>query len=252
MVELIGTAASALGLILLGLWLLSIIIKKVSFIDAFWSTGFIVIALSTFPEHYGPLQIALLAMTIVWGSRLSLYLLRRFLRHGEDARYVAILGNKQGVKRHVFSLWFVFGLQGLLMLVISTPIIAGFALPASELTAMSYFGIAVWCVGVFFEWVGDYQLSRFKSDPKNVGKVLNSGLWAWTRHPNYFGDACVWWGIWIVSGQIWTVFAPLVMTFLLMKWSGVPLLEKSLKARRPDYAAYIKNTSSFFPLPPSK
>lgn len=252
MIELIGTAALTLSLALLALWLVSIVIKKVSFIDAFWGTGFVIVALSTFPKEYSTVQFAVLVLTLLWGLRLSVYLLRRYLNHGEDARYVKILGKRHGISRHIFSLWFVFGLQGVLILIISAPIIAVFSAPVAYLNLAGYIGISIWAIGAFFEWIGDYQLSRFKANPANEGKILDSGLWAWTRHPNYFGDACVWWGIWLVSGQLWTVFAPIIMTFLLMKWSGVPLLEKSLTARRPDYKSYIERTSSFLPLPPRR
>lgn len=255
MLDLIIAGASALGIALLVLWVISILIGRASFIDAFWGMGFVVTgwaAARAVPE-LGLVQIVTLALVTIWGVRLGLYLLRRFLSEGEDRRYVRMTKGKEGFQRHFFTLWFVFGLQGVLMLLVSAPIFSALAAPAdTPLTLASYAGIALFVVGAFFEWVGDLQLSRFKADPANGGKVLDTGLWAWTRHPNYFGDTCIWWGIWLVGADLTVIWAPALMTFLLMKWSGVPLLEAGLKKRRPDYQAYIDRTSSFFPRPPSK
>lgn len=254
MFELYLSGATALSIALLMLWLVSIAINRVSFIDAFWGVGFVVVgwaAASDLPG-LGVMQALTLALVTLWGLRLGFYLLRRFLAEGEDRRYVRMTKNKQGMARHLFTLWFVFGLQGGLMLVISAPVIAALARPPAALDVFAYAGVALWIFGAFFEWVGDWQLSRFKADKANEGKVLDTGLWAWTRHPNYFGDTCIWWGIWLVGHDLTVVFAPMVMTFLLMKWSGVPLLEAGLKKRRPDYADYIARTSSFFPRPPKQ
>jgi len=254
MLEVFLNGATALSITLLGLWFCSVLTGKVSFIDAFWGTGFIVVAGAAalkLPE-LGERQMLALGLLTLWGARLSLYLLKRFLTHGEDQRYVRMTAGKKGLARHFFTGWFVFGLQGVLILIISAPLIALLAAPPAAIGLWAFVGAGVWIVGAFFEWVGDYQLTKFKSDPANQGKVLDSGLWAWTRHPNYFGDACVWWGLWLISGELLTFFAPALMTFLLMKWSGVPLLEKSLKKRRPDYAAYIERTSGFFPRPPDR
>lgn len=254
MYDIIITSSATLGAVLLALWLLSIFIGKVSFIDAFWGTGFLVVAgaaAATLPE-LGEVQWLGVILLFLWGLRLSLYLLKRFLQHGEDPRYVRMTAGKDGIQRHFFTLWFVFGLQGVLILIISAPILALLAAPPTEIGTLGYIGTALWLVGVFFEWVGDWQLARFKNNPDNSGKVLDTGLWAWTRHPNYFGDTCVWWGLWLISASPYTIFAPALMTFLLMKWSGVPLLEKGLKKRRPDYTDYIARTSSFFPRPPKK
>lgn len=255
MFDLIIAGASTLGVVLLVLWAFSIMIGRVSFIDAFWGVGFVVVGWSaarTVPE-LGPVQLVTLTLVTLWGLRLGGYLLRRFLDEGEDKRYVRMTKGKEGFQRHFFTLWFVFGLQGALMLLISAPVFAALAHPVeAPLSMLSYAGIALFAVGAFFEWIGDWQLSRFKADPANEGKVLDTGLWAWTRHPNYFGDTCIWWGIWLVSHDLTVIWAPALMTFLLMKWSGVPLLEAGLKKRRPDYQAYIERTSSFFPRPPKK
>jgi steroid 5-alpha reductase family enzyme len=252
MTDLIYAGACALIIALLALWIISVGAKKVSFIDAFWATGFIVVAYaaaSHVPELGANHQAGLVMLT-VWGARLSLYLLKRFFELGEDPRYIRMTANKAGIQRHFFTLWFVFGLQGFLILLISAPVFALLYSPASSLNVTAYIGIAIWFIGICFEWIGDLQLSRFRKNPDNANAVLDTGLWAWTRHPNYFGDACVWWGIWVVSGSLYAIYAPALMTFLLMKWSGVPLLEKSLKKRRPKYADYCARTSSFFPLPP--
>jgi steroid 5-alpha reductase family enzyme len=151
------------------------------------------------------------------------------------------------------SLFKVFLLQGALMLVISFPVIA-VQTSGSGLFWLDYLAIAVWGAGLVFESVGDYQLARFKARPGSEDKVMDSGLWRYTRHPNYFGDFCVWWGHYLVAlaaGAWWTVFSPLVMSFLLMRFSGVGLLEKTITSRRPGYADYVARTNTFFPGPPS-
>ena len=252
MIDLVITCAGVLGLALITLWCISIFSGRVSFIDAFWGIGFVIIGWTAASQSpmLGIMQKVTLVLVSLWGLRLGIYLLRRFLHEGEDKRYIRMTQNKEGVSRHLFTLWFVFGLQGLLMLIISAPVIAAMAAAPQDPSAVSYIGIALWCLGAFFEWVGDLQLAQFKANPDNAGKVLDRGLWAWTRHPNYFGDTCIWWGIWMVGHDINTIFAPAIMTFLLMKWSGVPLLEAGMKKRRPDYAAYIERTSSFFPRAP--
>lgn len=252
MIDLYTSSASALGLVLIMLWIISILINRVSFIDSFWGVGFVVVgwAAATSVVEIGPLQLVALLLVTLWGLRLGIYLLKRFLSDGEDTRYVRLTKGREGITRHLFTLWFVFGLQGLLMLIISAPVIAVLAKPPAPLDVYAYAGITLWIIGAFFEWVGDWQLTRFKADPTNKGKVLDTGLWAWTRHPNYFGDTCIWWGIWLVGHDLPVVFAPALMTFLLVKWSGVPLLEAGLKKRRSGYSAYIERTSSFFPRPP--
>ncbi len=252
MIDLYIASASALGIALFALWIISILVNRVSFIDSFWGIGFVVVGWAAAVQlvEIGPMQTVTLLLVSLWGLRLGGYLLRRFLAEGEDRRYIRMTKGKEGLARHMFTLWFVFGLQGVLMLIISAPVIAALAAPVQGLDIFAYLGIALWGVGAFFEWVGDWQLARFKANPANEGKVLDTGLWAWTRHPNYFGDTCVWWGIWLVGHDLTVIFAPIAMTVILMKWSGVPLLEAGLKKRRPGYQAYIDRTSSFFPKPP--
>jgi steroid 5-alpha reductase family enzyme len=179
---------------------------------------------------------------------------RKLAERGEDRRYAAMRERKgDGFTR--WSLWAIFGTQGLLVLSVSLPIQAAADRPGG-LTAAIIPGVAVFLVGLAFEGVGDEQLRRFKADAANRGKVMDRGLWHYTRHPNYFGDACVWWGVWLIAlpagGVWWTAVGPAVMTLLLVRVSGKAMLERDIGQRRPAYAEYIKRTSGFFPLPPRR
>jgi steroid 5-alpha reductase family enzyme len=152
------------------------------------------------------------------------------------------------------SLWSVFGMQGVMAWIVSLPVQIGAGDATPGVGVIAVVGIVLWAIGLFFEAVGDAQLVRFKKDPANRGMVMDKGLWRYTRHPNYFGDFCVWWGIWLVAAEtvsaLWTVVGPLVMSILLMRVSGVPMLERSMGKRRPGYAEYVRRTSAFFPRPP--
>jgi steroid 5-alpha reductase family enzyme len=194
-------------------------------------------------------------MVGVWGVRLGGYLAKRNIGHGEDWRYKA-MRKKKGPKFGLISLMTVFGLQGLLMWIVSLPVQFGNADDTPGVGPIAVMGIIVWLVGLSFEAVGDMQLARFKKNPDNAGKVMDKGLWSLTRHPNYFGDALLWWGIGLVgaetgSGVIGLV-GPLVMTVFLLRVSGVPMLERSLMKRREGYAEYVARTSGFIPRPPKK
>ncbi len=245
------------GLMLL-LWLLSLYLRDASIVDPFWGTGFAVTVCVAHavarPDDFRPLLVTLL--TTIWGLRLSLYLLVRNWGHGEDRRYQA-MRKRFGPKFPLISLGYVFGLQGLIMWIVSMPTVA-IQIPADPLPwsrALGVVGIALWIVGFLFESVGDYQLARFKRDPDNKGRVLNTGLWRYTRHPNYFGDFCVWWGLYIIAaagGYWWTFFSPALMSFFLIRVSGVPMLERTITDRRPEYRQYIETTNAFFPGPPRK
>jgi steroid 5-alpha reductase family enzyme len=226
-------------------------------IDPIWGPAFALVAMVALLAGTGDLarRWLLLALTAVWGLRLGWHLTRRKLANpGEDRRYRAMRdAHSDGFE--LWSLRSVYLVQGALVLVISLPLQVG-AQRAGALGWAIAPGVAVYLLGLGFEAVGDAQLRRFKADPENRGAVMDSGLWRYTRHPNYFGDACVWWGLWLVvlqaGGTWWTVIAPIVMTVLLVRVSGKGLLERDIVERRPAYADYIHRTSGFIPLPPKR
>ena len=252
MLDLYIDGAVALGIAIMALWFISIARGHVSFIDAFWGTGFVITAFAaafSLPD-LGGVQILTLTLLSLWGFRLSAYLLWRYLSHGEDERYKKILGPREGLSRHIYSLFIVFILQGALILIVSAPVIGTLAAAPRAIDGFAVAGTLLWALGFYFETVGDWQLMRFKADPANEGKLMDKGLWAWTRHPNYFGDFCVWWGIWLINQDLTLVYAPLMMSFILIRWSGVPMTERGLMKRKPGYARYMERTNAFFPRPP--
>jgi steroid 5-alpha reductase family enzyme len=237
-----------------GLWLVSLRLKDSSIVDIFWSLGFILVAIAyavLLPEGLRERKLLSLLMVLVWGLRLSIHLARRNWGRPEDYRYAA-WREQYGAAWPVRSLFQVFWLQAVLLWIVSAPLLAAQA-SSAPLTILDAIGAAVWLIGLAFEAVGDAQLARFKADPANKGKVLDTGLWRYTRHPNYFGDAMVWWGIYLVAlsaGGWWTIYGPALMTYLLVRVSGVAMLEQSLKDKKPEYAEYIRRTSAFIPMPP--
>jgi len=237
------------------LWLLSVFLRDVSIVDPFWGTGFVIVSwTSVFVQHSVDWRMILLAvMTTIWGWRLSLYLLWRNWGQGEDRRYVA-MREPHGDRFWWLSFFSVFVLQGIILWFVSLPLQAlAASAPVNPLSMEDFLGVGLWGVGVLFESIGDWQLARFKSNPTNQGKVMDRGLWRYTRHPNYFGDICVWWGLYLVAaagGAGWTILSPALMTFFLMRVSGVTLLEKTIVDRRPEYADYIRRTNALFPGPP--
>ena len=292
-------AVVVFGLLTL-LWAISLAVKDASLIDIFWGFGFLVVAavcLYLVPVKT-PYLWLLAAMPIAWGIRLSLYLAKRNLGHGEDVRYVAMQkrAEKKGMSEmawRIRSLFTIYFGQGLLIMIVSAPVWVAMATAKtgiSELTdvydvislsgetsadelketitnlstpiqigLLSILGALLWLIGFLFEAIGDWQLSKFMNKMKGYNgtyedkPVLDTGLWKYTRHPNYFGNACMWWGIWLVACQApwgWaTIFAPLIMTLLLTRVSGRDLLERQMK-KRPAYQDYIKRTSGFIPKPP--
>lgn len=248
---------------MLAQWLLSIPLRNVSIVDIGWGLGFIAAAWAGVWRCDVALEIAqwqrwlLPVLVTIWGSRLALHLAKRNIGKPEDYRYAA-MREARGASFVWSSLGIVFGLQGAVMWIVSLPVQAALARPAeSACSILSGLGIAVWSTGLFFEAIGDWQLARFKADPANKGRVMNRGLWKWTRHPNYFGDFLIWWGHWLLSMGVsdyaatwWSIISPLLMSFLLIRVSGVALLEKAMKARSPEYVAYIERTSAFFPWRP--
>jgi steroid 5-alpha reductase family enzyme len=260
-VSLPALLAVDLGVVLLlmtALWAVSVAVRDTSIVDIFWGSGFVVVAWVAFALADGSRDRGLLlaALTTVWGLRLTLHLARRNLGHGEDKRY-ARMRERWGDRWPLRSLFTVFWLQGAVMWVVSLPVQAGVHDPTpAGLTWLDAVGAAVWLVGFLFEAVGDAQLTRFKADPANRGQVMDRGLWAWTRHPNYFGDFTVWWGLWLVAlattSAWWTFVGPAAMSVLLIRVSGAAPLEKGMRSSRPGYEAYVARTSAFFPRPPKR
>ena len=254
---LFATTFAVTAAALLALWVASLVKRDVSIVDVYWGPGFAVIANLSARLAVGgaPGRRALVALlTTIWGLRLGAYLCWRNWGTPEDFRYAA-MRRRWDDRFPLASLGTVFGLQAVLMWVVSLPVqVAALAPVPAALGPLDGLGVVVWVVGLAFEAVGDAQLARFKADPANAGRVMERGVWAWTRHPNYFGDACVWWGLFLIAcatpGGAWTLPSPILMTFLLRRVSGVPMLERSLAKRRPGYADYVARTSAFLPRPP--
>ena len=250
-------SAVAILALMLCTWVLSVLVKNASIVDIVWGLGFVLVAwvVRVSADGNDARQWLLTTMASVWGLRLGGYLFWRNHGNGEDFRYRA-MRKHYGPKFPIISLATVFGLQGVLMFVVSLPVQLGQADATPDVGPIAYAGVALWLVGLFFEVVGDAQLAKFKANPANSGTVMNTGLWRYTRHPNYFGDACIWWGIGIVAAETgsgaWGLIGSLVMTVLLRRVSGVTLLEKSLVKRREGYNEYVARTSPFIPRPPKK
>ena len=234
-------------------WAVCTVRRNVGLVDIFWSLFLlltaVVYAIAATPA--GPRATLVLALVAAWAVRLAAYLTARNWNAPEDHRYQAIRARNQP-NFEWKSFYLVFGLQGLLAWIISAPLAAAVASPA-PLGPLDWAGAALAAFGIVFESVADAQLARFRRDPAGAGRVLDSGLWRWSRHPNYFGECCVWWGIYLLavaSGGAWTAFSPLIMTLLLLRVSGVSLLEKDIGERRPAYRDYVARTSAFVPWPP--
>jgi len=240
------------------LWLISIRLRNVSIVDIFWGGGFVLLGLwyHVKTPAAGGWKTVVLGLVVLWGLRLTFYLAWRNRGRGEDPRYREFR-KKYGETRYWWISYFqTFLLQGVLMWFISAPLLAaqvgGFS---ARPGVFDFIGVALWTIGMVFETGGDLQLLRFKSRPGNRGKVLQSGFWRYTRHPNYFGDACVWWGFGFMAlagGKAWPLLGSLTMTVLLLRVSGVTLLERSLERSKPEYREYMERTSAFFPWFPKK
>jgi steroid 5-alpha reductase family enzyme len=242
------------------LWCWAVAIKDVSFIDSFWAYGMVMVALATFflsggdPER----KLALTGLACLWGLRLGTHLFRRWRASGIDPRYAKILGHAMEKKGWSFSrasFQMVFAMQAVLLFIVCLPVQLGqIATTPMGLTWLGWVGVAVALTGIAFETIGDAQLTRHRNNPAMKGKVLDTGLWRYTRHPNYFGDACTWWGLWLIAAEtgpgLWALPGPILLTWLLTRLSGVPMLERALKKTRPGYEEYVRRTSGFFPLPP--
>ncbi len=260
MLEALLINALIAAALLLALWRVAVAIRDVSFIDAVWGGGMAVLAATSWLQvsEPGPRAGLIAAMAAIWGTRLFVHLLTRWRGSGEDPRYARILGKAKEQGRYgSAALRQVFGPQAFLLFLTCLPAQLGvLASGGAAIGPLAWAGFALWLTGMVFETVGDMQLTAFRADPANKGKVLDTGLWRYTRHPNYFGDACVWWGIWLAAAEagpgpaLASLPGPLFLTFTLTKWSGKPLLEKGLVKTRPGYGDYVARTSGFIPWPP--
>jgi steroid 5-alpha reductase family enzyme len=249
-------AAAAVAVLIFGTWLLSVKMRDASIIDPVWGPAFVLVALIAALDGSGAnsRRWLLFALTAAWGIRLGVHLTRRKLAElgQEDRRYTAMREAHPG-NFASWSLTHVYLVQGALVVIISLPIQAA----VQRHTPLSWAivpGLVLYAIGLGFEAIGDEQLRRFKLNPRNRGLVMDRGLWRYTRHPNYFGDACLWWGLWLVAlqagGTWWTAVGPAVMSLLLVQVSGKKLLEGNIAERRPGYVDYVMRTSGFIPLPP--
>jgi steroid 5-alpha reductase family enzyme len=266
-IQTMTISASAVAVAMFVLWIIGTIRRDVSIVDLFWGTGFVLVAwigqwvngpavsrvwwVTVLATLWG----LRLSLFLAWRVRLSLFLAWRNAGQAEDRRYTA-MRVMHGGRFWWVSLWIVFFLQGAILWFVALPLqIAAARNSSTPLGWIDALGFLLWLAGFIFESVGDWQLARFKANPDNAGRVMDRGLWRYTRHPNYFGDFCVWWGLYLIAaagGAWWTIASPLLMTTLLMRVSGVTLLERSIVERRPEYAAYQARTNSFFPGPPKE
>ncbi len=233
----------------------SLILKKNSIVDVMWGIGFIVLSLYSlfFFSDFSVTQLLVTFLVIIWGSRLSIHIFTRNFKKPEDPRYQK-WRKEWGKHVAIRSFFQIFMLQGILLLLIVSPIL--FINSSKQDNSLFFWlGILIWFFGYFFETVGDYQLRQFIKKPENKGKLMTFGLWKYTRHPNYFGESLIWWGFWLISLTtpygLYLVFSPLIITFLLLRVSGIPLLEEKYKGR-PDWEDYKKSTSAFIPWFPKK
>lgn len=244
------------------LWAICASIRDVTMVDAWWSLGMALMALATFLQLGGGTdrRLLLLGLCSLWAIRLGGYLFWRWRDHGPDRRYVRMMEKAKESRGWSYgraSFWLVFVTQAPLQFIVALPAMLG-QIPAEpvELGTLAYIGAALALFGILFESIADWQLTRFRKNPANQGKVLSTGLWHYTRHPNYFGDACLWWGLFLIGAETslgWLALpGPLLLTWTLMKWSGAPTLEFRMRKTKPDYVDYIERTSGFFPWPPKR
>jgi steroid 5-alpha reductase family enzyme len=254
---LLSRAGLIIAIYMSFVWVLSVILRNTGVVDVFWGLGFILVAAfyALFAEGASWRIALVLVLVNLWGLRLALHVLVRGHGQGEDKRYAAWRARRprQWWWRSYFT---VFLLQGVLMWIVSLPLLgAQTGRLVLEFTFTDALGLLLFSVGFVFEVVADWQLLRFQRDPANRGRVLDSGLWAWSRHPNYFGEMLIWWGFYglaLAPGQLWTIFGPALITFLLLRVSGVTLLEKTIADSKPGYREYMARTSAFIPRPPRR
>lgn len=258
--DLIFTSLGVSASIFFIVWIISVFKKDASIVDILWGPACALPALVVYQMTGGshPQQALLTLLVGLWGLRLGWYLAKRNLPHGEDIRYQHMRARaRSDTAFAIRSLFTVYALQCLISWFISFPVQFGqMGLSGEPLGLLAYAGAGVWLIGILFEAVGDWQLVRFKSDPANKGKLMDQGLWAWTRHPNYFGDAMVWFGLTLIALEspygIYAIASPLIMALFLVKISGKALTERLMAKKYPDFEDYKARTSGFIPMPPRK
>ena len=248
---------AVLTMMLVG-WVISLIYRNVTIVDSLWGLGFVLIAWLTFSmaDGFWGRKLLITLLVTAWGLRLIIHLSIRNWGHGEDPRY-ANWRKESGDRFWLVSLFKVFILQSIFLWIIALALQWGqIGTQPAGLTWLDYAGLALWMLGFYFEAVGDWQLARFKADPHQKGRVMNTGLWAYSRHPNYFGESLIWWGIFLIAlatwSNWWTIISPLVITTVLLKMTGVTLMEKAIVHTRPGYREYIQQTNAFIPWFPKK
>lgn len=261
-VFLVGVNLALAAALFAGLWGVAQLNRDPSFVDAFWAFGVTLMAVSSFflADGWALREYLITGLTLAWGLRLGSHLFLRWRKEGADRRYEALLARaleKRGWSFARTTALFVFAPQAVLMWITSLPAQLGqVAAEPARFGVLAAIGAGLAVFGLIYETVADAQLARFRADPANAGKVMDQGLWAWSRHPNYFGEACVWWGIWLIAAEttpgLFAIAGPLFLTFTLTRWSGAPLLEAGLSRTRPGYADYVRRTSPFIPWPPKK
>ncbi|MGY4397193.1 steroid 5-alpha reductase family enzyme [Sphingomonas sp. UYAg733] len=253
---LLATNAALLVALFVMLWLICLKTRDVTPIDSVWALGMVFMAATTFAQTGGdPTRKALLlGLCALWGVRLGLYLLWRWRVQGPDRRYQTMFAKVEAARGWGFakaSLLLVFAIQAPLLFIVCLPVQLGQIDATPPLGTLGMVGAAVTLFGILFESIGDWQLTRFRRDPVNAGQVMDRGLWRYTRHPNYFGDACTWWGLYLIAAETgagaWALPGPVLLTWTLMRWSGAPTIEGRLKRKKPGYEGYMRRTSGFVP-----
>lgn len=248
--------AAVLAVTFMAAWLLCLKLRDVTPIDSLWAIGMVVMALASFLQTQGdPTRKALLVgLCVLWGVRLGSYLLWRWRDHGPDRRYQTMFAKAQEAKGWGFakaSLLLVFATQAPLLFIVCLPVQLGQIDAAPGVGVIGIVGAVIAVIGIAFETIGDAQLTRFRRDSANIGQVMDRGLWRYTRHPNYFGDACTWWGLYLIAAEtttgLWALPGPMLLTWTLVKWSGMPTTEGRMKRKKPRYEDYVRRTSGFVP-----
>ncbi|OYY71864.1 DUF1295 domain-containing protein [Sphingomonas sp. 28-63-12] len=260
-VVLLATNALVLTLLFVLMWLITLETRDVTPVDSVWALGMVALALASWLQTDGDpgRKALLLGLCGLWGVRLGGYLLWRWRQQGPDRRYVTMFAKAEEAKGWGFgqaSARMVYLTQAPLLFIVCLPVQLGQLDPKPGIGVIGLIGAVAAMIGIAFETIGDWQLVRFRADPANQGRILTTGLWRYTRHPNYFGDACTWWGLYLIGAGsmtgLWALPGPILLTWTLIKWSGVPTTEGRMRRKKPDYEDYARRTSGFIPWFPQR